>query len=535
MRIRTKILSSHAILAATVALICVVIIFTLRVADGNRRQLAASYEQLRNIDLIATEANHYVEQIAELIIIGPQGADMEHARAALRSHIATQRVLIAGEIDWLQDPEERDGEIAELALIDRIEALVDDLDEVYARLSSELAAGRRDVADALYRDEVEDRLDDELGALIAEVLAREQDEAEKSLAASARLSRQSIWLASGLVLVVATLGAVNVVMLNRTVLRPVTALAEAADAVGRGDLSHIVEPGSEDELGHLAQRFNRMTRQILDQRDALQSTNETLERQVAERTAELFARSEELETVNARLREIDTSRAQFFADISHELRTPLTILRGQAEIALRRRDATPEQVRETLEAVVRKAGQMGRLVEDMLFLARSEHGAVGVELEPVTLQEIVSETLLDSQTLARRKGIVLSPRQPLDPVIVQGDADRLRQALQITLDNAIKFGPENSTVRIALETSDGRAVIRVQDEGPGFAEAESERVFTRFYRGEANRGKTGRGSGLGLSIAKWIVERHSGAIGVDGSAETGATVTIDLPLAAGAA
>ena len=172
MRIRTKILSSYALLAATVALICLVIVSMPRVADENRRQSADSYEQLRNIDLIATEANHFIEQIAELIIIGPQGADIDHARTALMEHIAVQRALVSDEVDRLTDPEERAGEFEEIDLIGQIERVVGELDRVYERLARAVAAGRRDAADALYRDEVENRLDDGLGALIGQALAR---------------------------------------------------------------------------------------------------------------------------------------------------------------------------------------------------------------------------------------------------------------------------------------------------------------------------------------------------------------------------
>lgn len=533
MRLRTKILSSHAILALSVAVICVGMIFALRISDNNRRQLGASYEQLRNIDLIATEANHYIEQIAELIIIGPEAADLAEVRSTLSEGLALQRDLIRGEIDWLGDLTERNDEVAELELIDAIARTLGELDLMTARIASELRAGRRDIADALYRDEVENRLDDELDGLIVAVLARETHEVQETLSEAANLSRQSTWLALGIVLIVFILGIGNSIMLNRSVLRPVTTLADAADAVGRGDLSYIVAARTSDELGNLAQRFNHMTRQIREQRDALHRTNETLERQVAERTQELLARSEELEALNTRLRDIDAKRAQFFADISHELRTPLTVLRGQAEVALRRCDGTPAQTRETLEGVVRKVAQMGRLVEDMLFLARSEHGSVEMDMKPMVLQEMMGDVLLDSQTLARRKDIVLSPYQPFDPILVCGDAGRLRQAVVIVLDNAIKFSPAKSTVAISLSSKDEHAILRISDHGPGFSRSDAELAFLRFYRGNAGRDGIKQGAGLGLAIAKWIVDGHGGTIGIEDSKGGGATVIIRLPLATG--
>ncbi len=531
MRLRTKILSSHAVLAVTVAVICLGIIFALRIADTNRRQLSASYEQLRNIDLIATEANHYIEQIAELIIIGPEAADLDEVKLTLSDGLSFQRDLIRSEIDWLGSHEDRDDELAELALIDAMAQKLDELHQMTERIASELIAGHRDVADRLYRDEVENRLDDELDELLAAIIARETQEVRENLEQVALLSRQTTMLALVVVFTVIALGVGNSVILNRAVLRPVTTLANAADAVGRGDLSHIVAANTSDELGNLAQRFNHMTLQIREQRDALHQTNETLERQVADRTQQLLNRTKELEAVNAKLRDIDTKRAQFFADISHELRTPLTVLRGQTEVALRRQDSTPAQTRETLEGVVRKVAQMGRLVEDMLFLARSEHGSVEMHMRPLVLQEMLSDALLDSQTLARRKGIVLAPQQPFDPVVIHGDAERLRQAVLIVLDNAIKFAPEQSNVAISLISSDGHATLTITDSGPGFSQGDADRAFVRFYRGEAGRGGLGRGAGLGLPIAKWIIDGHDGTIGIESAAQNGATVIITLPLA----
>lgn len=119
-------------------------IFALRISDNNRRQLGASYEQLRNIDLIATEANHYIEQIAELIIIGPEAADLAEVRSTLSEGLALQRDLIRGEIDWLGDLTERNDEVAELELIDAIARTLGELDLMTARIASELRAGRRD-------------------------------------------------------------------------------------------------------------------------------------------------------------------------------------------------------------------------------------------------------------------------------------------------------------------------------------------------------------------------------------------------------
>jgi signal transduction histidine kinase len=536
MRIRTKIFLSHMALAATVVFFSIVIIYTLHVAAQSRRELAESYQQIRNLYLVASEGNYLVEQIAELLILGPQDAEMHSAHITLKKRLATQRRLVSAAVDRINDPKKQTKERHELNRIDKIERVVHQLNGVYHQLEGELAAGRHKIATSLYNDQVENDLDDQLGALIASARARERGQIEDSIAASERLAHESLWLAVGMVIIVAGLGVGNIVMLNRTVLRPVTALAGAADAVGRGELSHIVTVGGADELGNLAQRFNRMTGQIKAQHDALWRANENLEQQVDERTREVVARSRELESLNARLREADANRARFFADISHELRTPLTIVRGQAEVVLRRHEPDPVQMRNTLAAIVRKAGQMGRLVEDMLFLARSEAGAITVEMRPTVLQEVIGDALIDSQTLARDKGVILAPYQPVDPVIVCGDGERLRQTLLILLDNAIKFAPEKTTVAIELAATEERATLKVRDAGPGFSRAAADQAFTRFSRSEAGREQAGgRGAGLGLAIAQWIVDQHAGAIAIESAPGAGATVAIELPLASEAA
>lgn len=519
-------------LAATVAVFSIGIVLTLHFAAQSRRELAESYQQLRNLYLIESEANYLVEQIAELLILGPQDAEMHRAYTTLAKRLATQRRFVSAAVDRISDPEKRAKEGHELDRINQIKRVVRQLDDIYQKLEGKLAAGRRGRAASLYNDRVENDLDNQLEALIASARARERNQVEHSIAASERLAHESLWLAVGMAVIIAALGLGNVLMLNRTVLRPIMALAAAADAVGRGELSHIVSVGGTDELGHLTQRFNRMTGQIKVQRDALQRTNANLEQQVAERTRELVARSAELESLNARLREVDASRARFFADISHELRTPLTVVRGQAEVVLRRHEPDPTQMRKTLEAIVRKADQMGRLVEDMLFLARSEAGAIKVEMRPTVLQETIADALIDSQTFMRGEGVLITPRQPVEPVIVRGDGERLRQALVIVLDNALKFAPENTAVAIELAATREHATIRVLDSGPGFSMKTADRAFTRFAPSESGRGQdTGRGAGLGLAIAKWIVDQHGGSITIESTSGAGAMVAIELPLA----
>lgn len=522
-------------MAAVVTIIAIGIVLILRIGDANQRELRSSYEQIRAINFIAAWANDYSEQVAELFILGTDEAEIEAAHEGLVAALDRKESLVREEIAYLTNAEEIAGEQRELQRIDDMRDTLERLDGVRRDIGPLLASGRRAEAETVYREDIEHRLDNVLGALIEAATENEREEVVDAISDSALLSQRLRTLAFALIVTAAVLILANALMVHRTITQPVAALAIGAEAVGRGDLGHVVDLDRDDELGALATRFNVMTTQIREQRDRLVQAKTGLEHQVAERTRDLRARGDELERAVARLRELDANRAQFFADISHELRTPLTILRGHAEVTLRASDSTPERMRQTLSQVVRKADQMGRLVEDLLFLARSEAGVITVERKPVDLHEVFADVLLDSQSLSRRAGVTISPRQTSAPAVIEGDADRLRQAILIPLDNAIRLAPDGTTVSLELAVEGAEARVTISDEGPGFTPEEAERAFVRFFRGGASRGRAGRGTGLGLSIARWIVDQHGGTIGIESEPGHGAVVRIDLPLASGTA
>lgn len=529
MLIRTKLIASHGASVAAVTLVALGIIAILRVGEANQRELRSSYEQIRAINYIAAWANDYSEQVAELFILGTGTAEVEESRQGLLAALDRKEALVREEMARQAEPERLE-EAQELARIDAIRSTLRQLEGVRVQIVSLLEAGRRAEAEAVYREQIEHRLDSVLGALIEAATERERGEVIETIASSEALADRLRLLAIGLVAGAALLALVSALTMHRAISRPIRALVSGAEAVGRGDLAHVVDVPRPDEFGRLAARFNAMTAQLREARDRLLRANEELEQQVAARTSELRARGDQLEDAVARLKEVDESRARFFADISHELRTPLTILRGHAEVALRAPSPAPDMLRGALSRVVGKADQMGRLVEDLLFLARSEAGTIVVERKPIDLQEVFADVLLDSQGLSRRAGVTISPRQSPDPVLVSGDAGRLRQAILIPVDNAIRLAPADTSVRLELASRDGRAIVTIADEGPGFTPEEAERAFVRFFRGDGGRGRAGRGLGLGLSIARWIIDQHGGTISIDSQPGKGAAVRIDLPL-----
>ena len=224
---------------------------------------------------------------------------------------------------------------------------------------------------------------------------------------------------------------------------------------------------------------------------------------------------------------------RFMADAAHELRTPLTVLRSRAEVALQRGREPAEYV-EALRAVERESTRVGRIVEDLLILARADAGERPIERRRVFLDDITLEAAESARALAERRGLRLE-LEDFEEAVVIGDAALLRQLVLILLDNAIKFSRDAGVVRLAIQGTNGAAVLRVSDEGIGIPADQVPHVFDRFYRGDAarTRGATAvsEGAGLGLSIAQWIVSEHDAAIRLTSEVGQGTTVVVQFPVA----
>ena len=225
----------------------------------------------------------------------------------------------------------------------------------------------------------------------------------------------------------------------------------------------------------------------------------------------------------ARLEALFRAQRRFIADVGHELRTPLTVIKGNAQW-MRRIDALDK---EALDSIEEEADRMTRLVEDLLLLARAEAGKLPLRHETVALETVLAEVAREIQVMAREKGIALR-LEISEPVVVLGDADRLKQVFINLASNAVKYTPQGGEVVLTLETEPGWAVCRVKDNGPGIPPEDLPHVFERFYRADKARSR-GKGFGLGLSIAYWIVKHHGGEITAASEMGKGTTFTVRLP------
>ncbi len=228
-----------------------------------------------------------------------------------------------------------------------------------------------------------------------------------------------------------------------------------------------------------------------------------------------------------KLAEASRQKTDFLADVSHELRTPLTVLRGNAQVGLAL-GAEGEQ-RQLLEEVVEESKRMSRMVEDLLFLSRSDSSLPAMDFETVSVMPLLSELAGRAEVLAREKGGALRTDLRAEGSL-RADSSRLGQAILVLIDNALKYGPQGGTVTLRSgATPRGGVVISVQDNGPGIPKEDLPRIFERFYRVDKARSRRMGGTGLGLPIAKTIVEAHGGHITAESRPGRGTRMSIHLP------
>jgi heavy metal sensor kinase len=239
-------------------------------------------------------------------------------------------------------------------------------------------------------------------------------------------------------------------------------------------------------------------------------------------------------TLNAMLERIESSVMrirQFTANASHDLRTPLALIRTHAEVALRR-TRSESDYRESLSRILSVSEETTQLVESLLTLARADAGAVNLHPTEMDLTPLLHKIARQVTTLAHSKGLSFSSHVHNQPVFVFGDPTALERLFMAVLENALKYTPSEGRVYLKASLHSGTIEIEVQDTGVGISAEDLPRIFDRFYRADQARSRQVPGSGLGLSIARWIAESHKGSIEAQSHLGTGSIFRITLPLLA---
>ncbi len=219
---------------------------------------------------------------------------------------------------------------------------------------------------------------------------------------------------------------------------------------------------------------------------------------------------------------------QFVADASHELRTPLSVMKLNLEHLFRFPDRSIEEESETIHQSIQEINYLSRMTADLLTLARSDSNQLQIIQESVQLDEILNQVVKDFSSLALLKNIALTAE--IHPIKMMGDKERLKQLFVILIDNALKYTNENGTITITGSVKNSRAVIDISDTGIGISKEDLPFIFDRYFRGDKSRTRHLEGSGLGLSIAKWIIESHLGKVRVTSKEGEGTHISVSFPL-----
>ena len=218
---------------------------------------------------------------------------------------------------------------------------------------------------------------------------------------------------------------------------------------------------------------------------------------------------------------------QFVADASHELRTPLSVMKLNLEHLFRHPDHSIEQESEIIHQAIQEINYLSKMTSDLLTLARSDSNELLLRAEPIYLDNILDKVVKEFSALAALKKIEITAE--IQPIEMIGDRERLKQLFIILLDNALKYTKENGAISVQTSSKNSRALIEISDTGIGISSEDLPHIFDRYYRGDKSRTRHLEGSGLGLSIAQWIVQSHSGKIRITSNEGEGTHVFISLP------
>lgn len=296
-------------------------------------------------------------------------------------------------------------------------------------------------------------------------------------------------------------------------------LLEFTDRVVAGELRGSADPGEDDDMGRLILAVNEMVRHLRIILEDERSVRENLERSRAE-----------LEEANEKLKELDRMKSEFLNTVSHELRTPLTAIKAFAEILLDNEGEDQETQIEFLGIINKEADRLTRLINNLLDLSRIEAGRMNWHFEPADLEEVVTAACDTLRPAADKKEINFVIEHKSEGLPVHADYDKMQQVFTNLVGNALKFTPSGGTVRVSTRRVGDKAEVIVADSGMGVAPEFHAKIFEKFGQVDTSETREIKGSGLGLPIARSIVEAHKGSLTVDSDVGEGASFIARLPL-----
>ena len=482
-------------------------------------RIAIANSVLNDYRTLAAQGSQKLNLIEESIDQGGISnlSDWRAVDSSLRTSIGGIRQSLAEESSLLGV----DQNTNDLAALNELEGLIEEIigsgEAIRLELGSEQTDNARIQLERL-RSEGRTEIFNEVMSEVLAVRAKQLDDANTETIALAHYITAVLPM---FMLALAGFTALIIWFFSRSLTRSVNVLYHGAKTFTGGDLNHRIPELQEKEFGRLGEAFNVMAHELADHRANMRDSNVRLEAIVEERTRAL-------KSSNDMLALVDEKRRKLLADISHEFRTPLTVIRGEAEIAMRGKAKTPAAYKESLERIMDQADQTTLLVDDLLFIARADAGEPRLKIRPLSVGSLLEAVCNDFTARAEQQEISIVQKLDDKNAVVMGDDGRLRQVFSILIDNALRYSNTGGKVEVRLKRQGQEIVVTVRDSGIGLSKEEARQAFQRFFRGGKAQGHA-RGTGLGLPVAKAIVEAHKGVIMLEGKPGKGALATVVLP------
>ncbi len=352
-----------------------------------------------------------------------------------------------------------------------------------------------------------------------------------------------------MVMTIATLILVSAIgiLLATSISNPLGRMVKAIRELEKGNLNARANIISNDEIGVLAQSFDKMALEIEKNRQELEDLNRNLEFRVTEKTENLTkaydrlqlsnqnlaVANRELELANKKLKDIDQMKSDFISVVSHELRTPLTSIKAFTELILMKPRMMVDKRSRLLSIINNESDRLARLINDILDLTKIEAGKLSWHISRVSLKEVILSSVSGIQSLADNKSLSITTRFPGPLPELYGDRDRLQQVITNILSNSIKFTPQGGSIIISAAAEHHprhQIIVRIADTGVGVPAKDLEMIFEKFQRSGDILTTNTEGTGLGLTITKQIVEYHGGRIWAESILGRGTTLSFTLPL-----
>ena len=498
---RKKIIAFAVIALAMVFLAGALAIWSTRLTAQNIVQVNMANALLTEHWKLSNNSYRLFKQITDELLFG------KNANQAL---VRNKRELIANAISTITQLEQQQrlalGEIATKGTVEDTKELEKLLNDILDAFDAVLAEPVSQLNTEKIRFLLEEQIDNRFREAINSALQRQSTIVNSLNSDIENIHTNIAWAAAALTIFALFAALLGSYAMIRNISIPVNFLKKAAESFADGNLSYRVPRGFDREFDAISAAFNDMAQKLAEEKSLRDKLNSQLEFEVNKRTSELLV-------LNETLKKNDAARKSFLADVSHELRTPLTIIRGETQVALRQnRQLDVTETRSILESVHEQSLLLSRLVDDLLFIARTEANNLQLKMDVYSINKLLENCVNEFQRTANQHQINLKCGLPFDEAIVRVDKDRFQQLLRILFDNAIKYSPSETSVTVSSKLDAGKVIITVRDQGAGVADDELPLIFDRFYRSQRMQHEKPTGSGLGLSIAKSICDAHQASI-----------------------